>query len=145
MVERSLLFFVGRCAELKHLIKKVSFSVIRTFYFQNPQKKSNAAYHFSLSEAVMMEKHLKNEHLYLINAGLDVAYMLGGAYLWQLSAKKPSKQALLSGYGQSVVLQAAFLLAFDTGMYFIQRNHRLSFASQFGYNGDFSYGLQYIF
>jgi hypothetical protein len=40
MVERSLLFFVGRCAELKLLCKKVTFSVTRADYFQIPQKKA---------------------------------------------------------------------------------------------------------
>jgi len=98
-----------------------------------------------LSAAAMLSKHLKTENLYLINAGLDVGYMLGGAYLLQLSSKKPTKQALLAGYGKSVILQGAFLFIFDTGMYLIQRNHRLSFDAQLCYNGDFNLGLQYIF
>jgi hypothetical protein len=40
MVERSLLFFCGQMCVTQTLCKKVSFSVIRTFYFQNPQKKA---------------------------------------------------------------------------------------------------------
>ncbi len=60
----------------------------------------------------------KSQVAFIINAGLDVLYISTGAALWQLGpiAPKPATQVRLTGYGQALVLQGAFLFAFDVAM-----------------------------
>lgn len=76
-----------------------------------------------LSPNQMVSKHNQTQNLYLINAGLDVIYMAGGAYLIRASKNSTNHHHRLLGYGQSVVVQGGFLFVFDLAMYFIQRNH----------------------
>ncbi|MEL6343246.1 MAG: hypothetical protein AAFV53_08915 [Myxococcota bacterium] len=49
--------------------------------------------------------------VFLLNLGLDVAYMTGGVALWQLQ-----DDPQLDGFGQALLLQGAFLGAFDLTM-----------------------------
>jgi hypothetical protein len=88
-----------------------------------------------LSADEMLSKHIKTENLYLINAGLDVVYIGTGFLLKHFSTKNLNKQDLLKGYGNSVILQGGFLMAFDLIMWGIQRNHRLEFLK----NTEFSF------
>lgn len=88
-----------------------------------------------LSPGEMMAKHIKTENLYLINAGLDVVYIGTGFLLKHLSTNNLSKQDLLKGYGNSVILQGGFLMAFDLIMWGIQRSNRLDFLQ----NAEFSF------
>jgi len=81
----------------------------------------------TMTHPEMLEKHLKSERLFLINAGLDILYIGGGLYMKHLSSRKEKNKDLLSGYGKSIMLQGGFLLVFDTVMYLIQRNHRIQF------------------
>ena len=85
---------------------------------------TNAA---GLSPDEILQTHRKTENLYLINAGLDVLYVGTGFYLKHLSTKKTQKEDLLLGYGNSIILQGAFLFVFDAVMWVIQRNIRLGF------------------
>jgi len=62
------------------------------------------------------------EKILLLNIGLDVAYMVGGAYLNQLSVTA-DQQEMLKGYGNSLILQGGFLFLFDCGLYFVQHQH----------------------
>lgn len=91
-----------------------------------------------LSVDEMLSKHIKTENLYLINAGLDVVYIGTGFLLKHFSTTSPNKQDLLKGYGNSVILQGGFLMAFDLIMWGIQRNHRLELLK----NAEFSF-MQY--
>lgn len=63
------------------------------------------------------ESH-KSQIAYIINAGLDVLYLSTGAALWRCgpSAHNPIVQDRLVGYGQALVLQGAFLFAFDVAL-----------------------------
>lgn len=56
------------------------------------------------------------EKILLLNVGLDVAYMVGGLYLNQLSLSEPNGE-MLKGYGNSILLQGGFLFVFDIGLY----------------------------
>ena len=96
---------------------------------------TNAA---GLSPDEILQTHRKTENLYLINAGLDVLYVGTGFYLKHLSAKKPKKEDLLLGYGNSIILQGVFLFVFDAVMWGIQRNNRLDFTEnlQLSFAGD---------
>lgn len=80
-----------------------------------------------LTNEMMVQNHYKIEKLYLINGGLDLAYIGTGFLLKNLSQKKEKNKNLLKGYGNSLILQGSFLLVFDAVMWGIQRNHRLQF------------------
>ena len=58
------------------------------------------------------------QKILLFNAGLDVGYMLGGLYLIERSKRTEKKPERLKGFGQSILLQGAFLFAFDLGANF---------------------------
>ncbi|MDW3191064.1 MAG: hypothetical protein R8G66_01830 [Cytophagales bacterium] len=72
-----------------------------------------------LSETIQAQHSM--EKILLFNAGLDLAYMAGGLYLQQRA--KNTNQNRLKGFGQSLVLQGAFLFVFDIGFYLVQNNH----------------------
>ncbi|MBW6478504.1 MAG: hypothetical protein K0B37_03680 [Bacteroidales bacterium] len=75
----------------------------------------------------MMRKHIRSENLFLINAGLDILYMAGGAWLIHAAGKNEKRHDMFKGYGQSVILQGAFLFLFDLVKFGIQYNHRMNF------------------
>ena len=78
-------------------------------------------------QGVFLEKQLKTQNLFLINAGLDIAYVGGGFLLRHLSGRYSKNSDRLKGYGNSVILQGAFLFVFDLVMYGLQRSHRGQF------------------
>ncbi len=63
------------------------------------------------------------EKTFLLNAGLDAGYMLGGLYLTERAKNASKNQERLTGFGQSIVLQGGFLFVFDLAMYFIVNHH----------------------
>jgi hypothetical protein len=72
---------------------------------------------FSL--AASLQAQFDFEKLLLVNAGLDVAYLMVGAWLRARAAATEEQPERLQGFGQSVTLQGAFLLAFDLGLYLL--------------------------
>jgi hypothetical protein len=92
---------------------------------------SNLSTDYSLlSGTELLEKQGKIQRLYLINAGLDVAYMGTGFLLKHLASRYPKSEERLQGYGNSVILQGGFLFVFDLVMYGLQRGHRMAFLDQ---------------
>ncbi|WKN33650.1 hypothetical protein PZB74_09970 [Porifericola rhodea] len=71
----------------------------------------------SVSEFYGLQKML------LFNAGLDVAYVAGGLLLLEKAKSSAKRQNRFRGYGQGLILQGAFLLAFDSVMYFLMDSH----------------------
>ena len=63
-----------------------------------------------------------SEKTYMLNMGLDVAYMAGGLYMTERS-KSRLNPAKLKGYGNAVMVQSGFLLLFDTFNFFIHNKH----------------------
>jgi hypothetical protein len=61
------------------------------------------------------------EKVLLFNAALDLAYMAGGLYMKERGMRKGNDR--LIGFGKSVILQGAFLLAFDGVMYGLHNVH----------------------
>jgi len=55
------------------------------------------------------------EKVLLLNGALDLAYIAGGLYMKERGLRKDNPR--LIGFGKSVILQGAFLLAFDGVMY----------------------------
>ena len=80
-----------------------------------------------LSDSEMMRQHIRSENIYLINAGLDLLYMAGGAWMIHAAGNNEKRHDLLKGYGQAVILQGAFLFLFDLTKFAIQYNHRMNF------------------
>ncbi|MCF8346917.1 MAG: hypothetical protein K9G38_06865 [Bacteroidales bacterium] len=80
-----------------------------------------------MSSQELIDHHIRYENLYLINAGLDIAYMGTGFLLRHLSTRNIQKADMLRGYGNSVILQGGFLFLFDGVMYLLQHNHRVKF------------------
>jgi len=63
------------------------------------------------------------QNLYIMNAGLDVAY-ISIAFLLLERAKRILKwRHLLRGYGFSLIVQGGFLLIFDLIMFFVHKSH----------------------
>jgi len=68
--------------------------------------------------AEVFRRQLFNENLFLLNAGLDVAYVMTGFYLRALAAAPGQLHpARLRGFGRSLWVQGGFLLVFDAVMW----------------------------
>lgn len=75
----------------------------------------------SYGESLKKQQHI--EKLFLFNAGLDVAYIAGGAYLKERAKTTIKNPIRLKGYGESIMLQGGVLLLFDGIMYTIHNRH----------------------
>ncbi|MFN2336683.1 MAG: hypothetical protein ABR560_06905, partial [Bacteroidales bacterium] len=80
-----------------------------------------------MSGQEILAKHLKTENILLINSALDVGYIGAGFLMRHLSTNSVNRGDLLKGYGNSVIMQGAFLLVFDLVMYGILRDYRMDF------------------
>lgn len=81
------------------------------------------------------------ERLMLMNACLDVVYIIGGSVMDSYSHRLKKNPDILDGYGKAIVFQGAFLLLFDTSFYFIYKSNYNRFA-KFGYSMSATpYGL----
>ena len=78
--------------------------------------------HTDLTLAQSIQEHESIKRILLFNAGLDLGYMAGGAWMLE-KAKTSSKSAQWKGFGRAVIYNGAFLFAFDVVMYLIHQNH----------------------
>lgn len=69
-----------------------------------------------------LNQQRKTETIFLINAGIDLAYISSGILLRNKSTQNTDKDRLL-GFGNSMILQGGFLLIFDWIAYTIHRRH----------------------
>ena len=82
--------------------------------------------------ATSLATHQRFQKVLLFNAGLDVGYIMGGLYLTE-RAKRPGVNGdRLQGFGNSIMVQGAFLLVFDLANYFIAANHNGDIPLQLG-------------
>jgi hypothetical protein len=77
----------------------------------------------SLSYNKSLTKQQNIEKLFLFNAGLDLAYIAGGAFLEERAKTTVKNPSRLKGYGQSIMLQGSILLLFDGIMYTLHHRH----------------------
>ena len=63
------------------------------------------------------------ENILLLNAGLDVGYMMAGLWLAEKSKNNSKNKNRLKGYGQSLVLQGCFLFVFDLSLYYLHNTN----------------------
>jgi len=82
-------------------------------------RKANSS--LSFSETIRMQH--QTEKIFLINSGLDIAYMAGGLLLRSSAKTNSSNQHQFNGYGNSLLLQGGFLFLFDLTAYIIHNNH----------------------
>ena len=94
----------------------ITLGIISVGYFT---KKSNSD---STLGGIVRQQQL-TEKLFLFNSGLDLAYIAGGAYMYEKSKRVTRKPERLKGYGQSVMLQGAVLLLFDGIVYIVHNRH----------------------
>ncbi len=66
----------------------------------------------------IQEQH-KLQKILLFNAGLDIGYIAGGTYLIERSKNANNQPERLEGWGKSIILQGAFLFAFDLTAFII--------------------------
>lgn len=66
-----------------------------------------------------VQEQYKMQKILLFNAGLDVGYMLGGAYLLERGKREVKNAERLRGFGRSILLQGAFLFVFDLSLHTI--------------------------
>ncbi|MBS4035382.1 MAG: hypothetical protein KGZ85_13005 [Ignavibacterium sp.] len=76
----------------------------------------------SMTNLEILNDYNSLQSFLLLNAGLDIAYIMTGFYLKERE-KNSSGSERLRGYGNSLILQGGFLLVFDIGLYFIHQNN----------------------
>ena len=77
----------------------------------------------NLSLYETLDDQRKTETIFLVNAGIDLAYISSGLMLKNRASKDPSKETQFIGYGNSIILQGGFLLLFDWIAFSIHRRH----------------------
>jgi hypothetical protein len=65
----------------------------------------------------------KTEKIFLINTGLDVAYISAGLLLRSNAKINLSKRDQFNGFGNSLLMQGGFLFLFDLTAYLIHNQH----------------------
>ncbi len=83
----------------------------------------SASADLSLTESILEQNKISK--ILLFNSALDLGYMLGGAYLMERS-KNSDQKARLNGFGKAVIVNGAFLLIFDSIMYYMHASHESS-------------------
>ncbi len=81
-----------------------------------------------------LEEAMSFEKILLFNAGLDLAYVAAGAYLYERGRRTDSVR--LQGYGQSLWLQGGFLFAFDLTVYFLTHRHTTEMLEGLRFTGN---------
>lgn len=101
-----------------------------------------------LDLAGSLSEYHRFQKLLLFNGGLDLAYVAGGFYMIERS-KRPgtNRPERLAGFGKSIILQGAFLFAFDLTAYFtsLKFGKTLSPSLQIAPEGGLQLGLLWQF
>jgi hypothetical protein len=74
----------------------------------------------------ILRNQYKTEKILLFNAALDVSYIGAGAFLnYRSSYLTDDAYYRNKGFGNSLIIQGAFLLVFDTTVYLLHKKNRL--------------------
>jgi len=103
--------------QMNVLWNTVNFALAMPGYFNS--KKANA----NLTFAQTLKAQHKTEKIFLINTGLDIAYLSAGLLLKSNSKTTPLKSDQLNGFGNSLLMQGGFLFLFDLTAYLIHNQH----------------------
>ena len=71
----------------------------------------------------MIKEQKKTEIIFLVNDILDLGYIATGIWMKNEAVNQAGRADMYRGYGNSLILQGSFLLAFDTYAYYVHRNH----------------------
>jgi hypothetical protein len=77
----------------------------------------------TMSRDEMVKTQKKTESIFLINSILDVGYIAVGVWMHGAASNQLDQENLYEGYGNSLILQGSFLLAFDALAYYIHNCH----------------------
>lgn len=77
----------------------------------------------AMSSPELMQEYQNFSKILLFNTGLDVAYVMTGLYLRERSSNVSKHSNRLRGYGNSLMLQGAFLFAFDLVLVLINEHN----------------------
>ena len=77
----------------------------------------------ALSLEEMMREQKKTETIFLVNDVLDLGYIATGIRMRNEAVNQGDRADLFKGYGNSLILQGSFLLAFDAYAYYLHSNH----------------------
>lgn len=94
--------------------------------------------------ATSLGKQQHFQKILLFNAGLDVGYIMGGLYLTERAKRPDVNGDQLKGFGNSIMLQGAFLMVFDLANYFIAAGRNGDLNLQLGATGQ-GIGLTWVF
>lgn len=78
----------------------------------------------------LVRKLSSMENSLMLNTGLDIAYITAGIALTELAKHRPMRADQFSGFGQSLILQGAFLAAFDIYQYLIINKKKNQFLTE---------------
>ena len=59
----------------------------------------------------------------MVNDILDLGYIATGIWMKNEAVNQAGRADMYRGYGNSLILQGSFLLAFDAYAYYVHRNH----------------------
>ncbi|MGB1736395.1 MAG: DUF6992 family protein, partial [Schleiferiaceae bacterium] len=77
----------------------------------------------SLTLEEMIKEQKKTETIFLVNDVLDLGYIATGIWMRNEAINQGDRADMFKGYGNSLILQGSFLLAFDAYAYYLHRNH----------------------
>jgi hypothetical protein len=92
-----------------------------------------------------MNESNKAQKILLFNAGLDVAYITTGLFLRQWGYNNPDYENRLVGYGNSLLLQGGFLMAFDFTMFALHSTQNPKIKELFSYVRPTPTGLAFCY
>jgi hypothetical protein len=75
--------------------------------------------HYTAAEELQRQEKLKK--IFLVNGAFDIVYLGAGAYLKIAGDSRNSP--IMKGFGESVLIQGAFLLIFDGAMYHAEKGN----------------------
>ncbi len=102
--------------EMNAIFNGVTLGISALGYFTT--KKEGA---LSLAESIKKQHGV--EKLFLFNAGLDLAYIAGGAYIQEKGKTSEKNSLRYNGYGRSIMIQGGALFLFDGIMYAVHNKH----------------------
>lgn len=71
----------------------------------------------------MIKEQKKTETIFLVNDVLDLGYIATGIWMRNEAVNQGNRADMYKGYGNSLILQGSFLLAFDAYAYYLHQNH----------------------
>lgn len=94
----------------------------------------------------LQKSQTQAEKLFLANAILDVVYISGGFYMKEYASNQTDikKQERFNGFGNSVIIQGAGLMAFDLAMTILNNRNRKKHLDPFLKKASISFTGNYI-